>query len=43
MINSKQDYAIVYKENNKVIGELGIFNKYENDKLMTGFVLNKDY
>lgn len=43
MINSKQDYAIVYKENNKVIGELGIFDKYENDKLMIGFVLNKNY
>lgn len=48
-IASGTNYAIVYKENNKVIGSLGITNKldisiYENsNQKEIGYVLSKDY
>ncbi len=51
-IKEKKTFAIVYKENNKVIGSLGIeetseiYGKYieENAKIRTlGYVLSKDY
>lgn len=45
-INAKNQFAIVYKENNKVIGHIGINADSENSKPDTkelGFVLNKDY
>ena len=51
-INEKKTFAIVYKENNKVIGSLGIEKYGSEDKLTEfidykgreiGFVLAKDY
>lgn len=48
-IASKNEYAIVYKENNKVIGSLGVYNKldisiYENsNQKEIGYVLSKNY
>lgn len=51
-IEEKKTFAIVYKENNKVIGSLGI-EKYSNEDKLTeftnyigreiGYVLSKDY
>lgn len=50
-INSKKTFAIVYKENNKVIGSIGV-EEYNSEKLPElddllgreiGFVLSKDY
>lgn len=48
-IASKNEYAIVYKENSKVIGSLGVYNKlditiYENsNQKEIGYVLSKNY
>ena len=45
-IKAENQFAIVYKENNKVIGHIGINDDSENNSPDTkelGFVLNKDY
>jgi len=50
-ISAKNEFAVVHKENNKVIGSLGLHNSWANDepeykslKLKEiGYVLSKDY
>ncbi|MDD6772312.1 GNAT family N-acetyltransferase, partial [Inconstantimicrobium porci] len=45
-MKSREQYAIVYKENNKVIGHIGIHKDSEEGRADTkelGYVLNKDY
>ena len=50
-ISGKNVFAIVYKENNKVIGSLGLHNSWANDESSyshlrikeVGYVLSKDY
>lgn len=45
-MKSREQYAIVYKENNKVIGHIGIHKDSEEGRADTkelGYVLNKNY
>lgn len=45
-INNKNQYAIVYKENNKVIGHIGVYKDSQDgrdDTKELGYVLNKNY
>ncbi|MDD4124177.1 MAG: GNAT family N-acetyltransferase [Eubacteriales bacterium] len=38
-----QENALVFKENNKVIGAAGVYNDDANKSVMIGYVMNHDY